>query len=75
MTKAELIKLIEKLIQQIEYYEEREADYDDQLEQVKSENEHFSRSIHDYEQREREEAIYKIFPNMRQSWSKKDFDF
>lgn len=75
MTKAELIKIIEKLNEQIEYYEGIEEDYDERLEQLKSENERNSRSIYDYEQREKEEALYKIFPNMRPSWAKKDFDF
>jgi chromosome segregation ATPase len=75
MTKAELIKIIEKLNDKIAYYEKREEDYDERLEQLKSENERYSRRIHDSEQREKEEELFRQFPQMRPLWERKDFDF
>jgi prefoldin subunit 5 len=75
MTKAELIKVIENIKEQIEYYNEIEEDYDEQLEKLKSENEHYSRSINNYEQKEKEEDIYRQPPHMKPLWMRKGFDF
>lgn len=74
-TKAELIKLIENLQEQIEYLEERQEYYEEQLEQLKTENERHSRSIHEYEQKEREEELYSQFPQIRPLWMRKGFDY
>ncbi|WHY01351.1 hypothetical protein [Neobacillus sp. DY30] len=74
-TKAELIKEIENLQAQVEYLEERQEDFEDQLEKLKTENERHSRSIHDYEQKEREEEVYSQFPHMRPLWMRKGFDY
>lgn len=73
MTKAELIKIIEKLNDQIEYYNEREEDIEEQLEQLNSENERYSRSIGEYEQKEKDEDIYRQLPQMKPLWMRKGF--
>jgi hypothetical protein len=73
MTKAELIKVIESLTEQLEYYEVTNEYSEEQLEQLKTENERYSRSIHDYEQKEKEEDIYSQLPHMRPLWMRKGF--
>jgi hypothetical protein len=73
MTKAELIRVIENLEGEIEYYKDREEDHEERLEQLRTENEHISRSISDYEQKEKEEDIYRELPHMRPLWMKNGF--
>ncbi|MGG1677718.1 hypothetical protein ACIFOT_18430 [Neobacillus sp. NRS-1170] len=74
-TKAELIKVIENLQGQVEYLKGRQEDYEEQLEQLKTENERNRSSIHEYEQKAREEELYSQFPHMRPLWMKKGFDY
>ncbi|PAE33339.1 hypothetical protein [Bacillus sp. 7884-1] len=72
MTKAELIEVIEELKNQLEYLEDSIEETESSYSELNEESEHMRRSLSDYRQKEKEEVLYNLFPNMKPLWWKKD---